>query len=32
MFSQTLDASLPLVTAEMGNNAGLVGAALAASR
>ena len=32
MFSQTLDASLPLVTAEMGNNAGLVGAALTASR
>lgn len=32
MFSHTLNESLPLVPAQMGNNAGLVGAALAASQ
>jgi polyphosphate glucokinase len=31
MYSHTLDAHLPLVPAEMGNNAGIVGAALAAA-
>jgi polyphosphate glucokinase len=32
MYSHTLDPHLPLVPAEMGNNAGIVGAALAAAR
>lgn len=32
LFSHTLDESLPLAPAQMGNNAGLVGAALAASQ
>ena len=31
MYSHTLDSHLPLVPAEMGNNAGIVGAALAAA-
>lgn len=32
MYSHTLDPHLPLLPAEMGNNAGIVGAALAAAR